>query len=70
MATLPTQIRLAASDKAKIETIRSRFGLPSASAAIRFSIETVYRKWLEPPIPFTDEQFKRMGQNYLDSTES
>jgi hypothetical protein len=41
--TPPTQIRLTDSDKAKIEDIRERFGLPSVASAIRYAVETVHR---------------------------
>lgn len=42
-STTPTQIRLTDADKAKIEEIRERFGLPSMAATIRFAVETVHR---------------------------
>jgi hypothetical protein len=41
--TPPTQVRLTAADKAKIEDIRERFGLPSVASAIRYAVETVHR---------------------------
>jgi Arc/MetJ-type ribon-helix-helix transcriptional regulator len=43
MPTTPTQIRLTDQDKAKIEDIRERFGLPSMASAIRYAVETVHR---------------------------
>jgi hypothetical protein len=41
--TRPTQIRLTPADRDKVEAIRVRYGLPSASAAIRYAIETLSR---------------------------
>jgi len=41
--TSPTQIRLSDADRAKIEAVRVRFGLPSFASAIRYSVETVFR---------------------------
>lgn len=46
MATKQSQVRLTDEDKAKIEVIREQMGLPSASSAIRYAIETVYRKMI------------------------
>lgn len=39
-----TNIRLSDSDKAKIDAIRERFGLPSRTSAIRYAVETLYRQ--------------------------
>lgn len=38
MATTPTQIRLTEGDKAKLDAIRERMGLPSLAAAVRYSL--------------------------------
>lgn len=46
MATKQSQVRLTDEDKIKIETIRLTMGLPSASSAIRFAVERVYREIL------------------------
>ena len=46
--TRPTQIRLTEQDKAKVEEVRQRYGLPSSASAIRYAIEAVYRQ-LPPP---------------------
>lgn len=50
MATKQSQIRLTDEDKAKIEAIRERMGLPSASSAIRYAVETMYREMLRREI--------------------
>jgi hypothetical protein len=55
--TTPTQIRLTDEDKAKIEAIRQRFGLPSMAAAIRYAVETVHR--MLPPEPPRKKNRKR-----------
>lgn len=43
MATKQSQIRLSDDDKAKLTVIQDWFGLPSASAAIRYAVRLVYR---------------------------
>jgi Arc/MetJ-type ribon-helix-helix transcriptional regulator len=45
--TTPIQVRLTDEDKAKVDAIRERFGLPSRAAAIRYAVETV-RLTIEP----------------------
>jgi hypothetical protein len=42
--TTPTQMRLGDDTKAKIETIRERFGLPSMAAAVRFAVDRLDRE--------------------------
>lgn len=42
--TPATPIRLTAEDKAKVEGIRERMGLPSAAAAIRYAIDREHRR--------------------------
>ena len=44
MPTTNTPVRLTESDRAKIEAVRERYGLPSLAAAIRFSVESEYRR--------------------------
>lgn len=45
MPTTPTQMRLTESDRAKLESIRERAGLPSLSAAVRHSVDFAYTYW-------------------------
>lgn len=45
--TTPTQMRLTDSDKAKIMTVREWYGLPSATATVRLTLDLVHR--LGPP---------------------
>lgn len=47
--TTPTQVRLTDDDKAVLEAIRVRYGLPSLSAAIRYSAQTAFRLIAEEP---------------------
>lgn len=46
MSTKQAQVRLTDADKAKIEAIRERMGLPSASSAIRYAVECLHREML------------------------
>jgi Arc/MetJ-type ribon-helix-helix transcriptional regulator len=39
MPTKPTQMRLGPKEREKIERIREAYGLPSASAAVRFAVQ-------------------------------
>lgn len=41
--TKPTQIRLTPEDHAAIKTIRTRYGLPSVAAAVRYAVQTTLR---------------------------
>jgi hypothetical protein len=58
MANGSTRLRLAESDRAKIEAIRDRYGLPSASAAIRYAVEALH---LRTPLALSQ-------QNQTDQT--
>lgn len=42
--TVNTPIRLTESDRAKIEVIRERFGLPSLAAAVRYAVDRTHRE--------------------------
>jgi Arc/MetJ-type ribon-helix-helix transcriptional regulator len=48
MTTKPTQVRLTDRDKAKLDSIRERFGLPSRAAAIRYAIDRLSRQGDDP----------------------
>jgi hypothetical protein len=41
--TTPTQVRLTDEDKADIEAIRSRFGLPSIASTLRYCVQSTKR---------------------------
>lgn len=69
MATKQSQVRLTDADKAKVEAIRERMGLPSASSAIRFAVEKTYRTLMESLIPLTEDQLKELGRRYLASSD-
>lgn len=42
--TPPTQMRLTVEDKAMVEFLRVRYGLPTATAAVRLAIEELYSR--------------------------
>lgn len=59
MTHKPCQIRLTPDDKAAVEAIRKRMGLPSASSAIRYAITRVYVSLIREEISAEYNETKR-----------